>query len=86
MAWEHARGAQTYAVQAGWGVSCNATTATSCPLGDLLCGHTYNVSVVAADGVCSSPESAGAQLSTGTTTPEESDLRGVAARGQQGAV
>ncbi|CAL8396350.1 unnamed protein product [Boreogadus saida] len=75
VSWEHAGGARAYAAQAGGGVSCNATApATSCPLGDLLCGRTYNVSVAAADGVCSSPESEVAQLNTAPCPPQDVSL------------
>ena len=82
VAWEHANGAQSYAVKAVTGgggggvVSCNATAATSCQLRALLCGHTYNVSLVARDDSCDSMESEVAQLNTGNNLPTSLGLCG----------
>ncbi|CAL8306274.1 unnamed protein product [Lota lota] len=74
--WEHASGALSYAAEAvtagGAGaVWCNATTATSCQLRELLCGHTYNVSLVARDEGCDSMESEVAHLTTAPCPPQD---------------
>lgn len=55
VSWQASRGAELYIVQA-FGVeeheSGCETTADSCTLGDLMCGFTYNVSVIAVNNVC----------------------------------
>ncbi|KAK0130659.1 Fibronectin type III domain-containing protein 7 [Merluccius polli] len=77
--WEHASGAASYAAAAvtagGDGAdSCNATAATSCQLQQLLCGKTYNVSVVSRDEGCDSAESEPAHLTTAPCAPQNVTL------------
>lgn len=67
--WQASRGADYYIVQAV-GVeedetSCE-TMSQSCILADLLCGFTYNISVIAVNDVCNVSKSDTQQMQAGT--------------------
>lgn len=66
--WQANKGANSYIVQA-LGVqeheSGCETDSESCVLSDLLCGFTYNISVIAVNSVCNMSRSDMTQLQTG---------------------
>lgn len=67
--WTASTGADSYVVQAfatKGDETCCETTSRSCVLPDLLCGFTYNVSVIATNGVCNVSQSDIKQLQAGT--------------------
>ncbi|XP_058265731.1 uncharacterized protein LOC131365857 [Hemibagrus wyckioides] len=70
--WQASLGAQSYRVIAvgnkGHQTTCSSNS-TTCSLTDLRCGQVYNVSVVANDDTCSSPQSQSVTLQTGPCAP-----------------
>lgn len=66
--WQASRGADLYIVQA-FGVeeheSACETDSQSCILAELLCGFTYNISVIAANSVCNISQSGITQMKAG---------------------
>lgn len=66
--WRASRGADLYVVQAfgaeGHESACE-TDSQSCILAELLCGFTYNVSVIAANSACNVSQSGITQLKAG---------------------
>ncbi|KAK2835181.1 hypothetical protein Q5P01_015665 [Channa striata] len=60
VAWQASRGAESYIVQAyaeqGHETECK-TASQSCNLTDLICGFSYNISVIAVNSVCNVSES-----------------------------
>lgn len=72
--WQPSRGADFYIVQA-FGVeedesSCE-TASQSCVLPDLMCGFTYNISVIAVNSVCNVSRSNVTQLQAGEDDPRD---------------
>uniref|UniRef100_A0A3P8XZQ8 Fibronectin type-III domain-containing protein n=2 Tax=Esox lucius TaxID=8010 RepID=A0A3P8XZQ8_ESOLU len=76
--WEPSYGARTYTAVAqgngGYGSSCN-TSETVCVFRDLLCGHTYSVSVSAADDTCSGADSSPVTVETVPCEPQNVSAR-----------
>uniref|UniRef100_A0A7N6BGY5 Fibronectin type-III domain-containing protein n=1 Tax=Anabas testudineus TaxID=64144 RepID=A0A7N6BGY5_ANATE len=72
--WEASRGADSYIVQA-FGEeepeSVCETSSQSCNLPDLICGFTYNISVIALNSVCNVSESDIKQLKTVPCVPQQ---------------
>ena len=72
--WTASRGAQRYAVTAasagGHRAECanGDPSGTACTLQELMCGQTYNVTMVAINDDCTTVESAAVSLHTGTHT------------------
>lgn len=66
--WRASRGADLYVVQA-FGAEAHEsaceTDSQSCVLAELLCGFTYNISVIAANSVCNVSQSGVTQLKAG---------------------
>lgn len=66
--WQASRGADLYIVQA-FGIeeheSGCETDSQSCVLADLMCGFTYNISVIAVNSVCNVSQSDMTQLQAG---------------------
>ena len=66
--WQASRGADSYIVQA-FGVEEHETgcetESQSCVLPDLLCGFTYNISVIAVNSVCNVSRSGITQMKAG---------------------
>ncbi|XP_051515678.1 uncharacterized protein LOC127418869 [Myxocyprinus asiaticus] len=76
--WKSALGALSYqaegiTVDGNHTAYCNSNV-TQCNLEHLLCGRTYNVSVLSADHVCSSEESAFTQVQTAPCPPQAVDV------------
>ncbi|KAK6311083.1 hypothetical protein J4Q44_G00191380 [Coregonus suidteri] len=71
--WKHSNGATAYTAIAqgneGYAFSCN-TSGTVCVFNDLLCGHTYSVTVSAADNTCSSAYSSPITVETEPCEPQ----------------
>ncbi|XP_028666288.2 uncharacterized protein LOC114658369 [Erpetoichthys calabaricus] len=73
VSWEESSGATFYTVMAhgsrGYLTTCN-TTGTECQLTDLLCSHSYNITVMATDETCTSLESHPVTLDTVLCAPQ----------------
>ncbi|KAG2461556.1 FNDC7 protein, partial [Polypterus senegalus] len=73
VSWEESSGATFYTVMAhgsrGYLTTCNAT-GTECQLTDLLCSHSYNITVTATDDMCTSLESHPVTLDTALCAPQ----------------
>ncbi|XP_027882788.1 uncharacterized protein fndc7b [Xiphophorus couchianus] len=73
VSWVEDKDAVSVAVNAtsdrGHSLSCSSSTNTSCILGNLLCGHTYTVQVVATGVQCTSKPSSAFQIITAPCTP-----------------
>ncbi|XP_068446237.1 uncharacterized protein [Clinocottus analis] len=84
VAWRAAGGADSYVVQA-FGVeedeSHCETDSLSCVLPDLLCGFTYNITVIAVDGVCNVSQSNMTQLHAAPCVPQKVEARVVCESG-----
>ncbi|KAJ8274470.1 hypothetical protein COCON_G00090950 [Conger conger] len=76
--WEGSVGAESYMVRAvgmeGHVAQCN-TTGLACELVDLMCGCTYDISVVGLNEHCNISESATTQLQTVPCSPQEVETR-----------
>ena len=62
VSWEPSKGASSYTAIAqgsgGYTETCNSTSpTTTCMFTELLCGHSYSITVSASDDQCSSAES-----------------------------
>ncbi|XP_074491158.1 uncharacterized protein fndc7b [Sebastes fasciatus] len=82
--WQPSRGADFYIVQA-FGVeedesSCE-TASQSCVLPDLMCGFTYNISVIAVNSVCNVSRSNVTQLQAVPCVPQQVEARVVCESG-----
>lgn len=80
--WQPSRGADFYILQA-FGVEehesgCETDT-ESCVLADLMCGFTYNISVIAVNSVCNVSQSAVTQLKAGKDSQKDLTFWGLAA-------
>ncbi|XP_056895182.1 fibronectin-like isoform X2 [Takifugu flavidus] len=72
--WQARSGADFYIVQAFEGEEHRSgceTATQSCPLTELSCGATYNITVIAANSVCNASESAVAQLKAVPCVPQQ---------------
>uniref|UniRef100_A0A3B4UUE8 Fibronectin type-III domain-containing protein n=1 Tax=Seriola dumerili TaxID=41447 RepID=A0A3B4UUE8_SERDU len=82
--WQASSGADSYIVQAV-GIeeheSVCETTSESCVLPDLLCGYTYNISVIAANSVCNVSQSGITQLQAVPCVPQHVEARVVCESG-----
>ncbi|TKS74220.1 Fibronectin type III domain-containing protein 7 [Collichthys lucidus] len=82
--WEASRGADYYIVQA-FGVEEDETgcetTSLSCILPDLMCGFTYNISVLAVNSVCNVSRSEIKQLQAVPCVPQQVEARVVCESG-----
>ncbi|XP_051946726.1 fibronectin type III domain-containing protein 7-like [Xyrauchen texanus] len=77
--WQSASGALSYqaegiTVDGNHTAYCNSSV-THCNLEHLLCGQTYNVSVLSADNTCRSEERAFTQVKTALCPPQTVDVR-----------
>uniref|UniRef100_A0A8D3DKS8 Fibronectin type-III domain-containing protein n=1 Tax=Scophthalmus maximus TaxID=52904 RepID=A0A8D3DKS8_SCOMX len=82
--WTASTGADSYVVQAfatKGDETCCETTSRSCVLPDLLCGFTYNVSVIATNGVCNVSQSDIKQLQAVPCVPRQVEARVVCESG-----
>lgn len=74
MDWQASKGADWYIVQA-FGVeeheSGCETASDSCVLQDLMCGFTYNITVIAVNSVCNVSQSNMTQLQAGKDDPRD---------------
>ncbi|XP_034531079.1 uncharacterized protein LOC117806306 [Notolabrus celidotus] len=82
--WRPRGGADSYIVQA-LGLeeheSGCETESDSCTLPDLLCGFTYNISVIAVNGVCNVSQSETTQLHAAPCAPQQAEARVVCESG-----
>ncbi|XP_067369826.1 mucin-3B [Channa argus] len=78
VAWQASRGADSYIVQAfaeqGHETGCK-TGSQSCSLTDLICGFTYNISVIAVNSVCNVSESDIKVLQAVPCVPQQVEAR-----------
>ncbi|CAJ1061142.1 uncharacterized protein LOC117806306 [Xyrichtys novacula] len=83
--WEPSIGADSYIVQAlgleEHETGCEAESSESCILTDLLCGFTYNISVIAVNSICNVTQSEVTQLHAVPCVPQQVESRVVCESG-----